>query len=118
MGLPVAEDFIKGYRPRADRPRERSLSYDYMLQTPKASKLLNILWTSKDKNCEGREEEFSGDDLPTDREAQLMCAGCPLKKTCGEYAREAHPAWGVWEGTVRGRNLQAAMKEDEDGERP
>lgn len=108
----MADETIRGYRPQAERPRERQLSMDYIQQTPRAAKLLKVLWSTEGKNCEGRTEEFSGEDLPTDREAQLMCAGCPALETCGLYRDEAHPAWSVWAGTVKGRRLQEAMGDD------
>lgn len=108
----MADEFIRGYRPVGDRPRTRELSMDYLQQTPRAAKLLKVLWSTEGKNCEGRTEEFSGEELPTDREAQLMCAGCPALETCGLYRDEAHPAWGTWGSTVKGRNLQKAMQDD------
>lgn len=108
----MTHDSIRGYRPLADRPKDRNLSMDYIMQTGPATKLLKILWDSPDKNCAGREEEFSGDELPTDAEAQLMCAGCPLMQTCSEYQDEAHPSWGVWGGKVQGRKLEEAMRDE------
>lgn len=108
----MADEKIRGYRPQAERPRERQLALDYLQQTPRAAKLLKVLWSTEGKNCEGRTEEFSGEELPTDREAQLMCAGCDALATCGIYRDEAHPAWGVWAGVVKGRKLQEAMGDD------
>lgn len=113
----MAEDTVKGYRILGDRPKSRELSYDYLQQSPKASKLLRELWDRAPKegaNCVGQPEKWTSDDLPTDREAALMCASCPLMDLCREYTQEAHPAIGVWAGTVRGRNLLAAMKEGDD----
>lgn len=106
-------DYIPGSRPRADRPRERQLSMDYLQQSSKSSNLLAELWRRAPQEgapCVGR-AEWTADELPTDREAQILCAPCPLISLCGEYAREAHVAWGVWAGRVYGRNLQAAMEE-------
>lgn len=108
----MTDEYIRGYRPRADRPKTRELVMEYLQQTPRAAKLLKVLWETPNKNCEGKTEEFSGEDLPTDREAQLMCAGCDALATCGIYRDEAHPAWGVWSGTVKGRRLQEAMGDD------
>lgn len=98
----------------ADRPKQRELSMEYLKQGAKSAKLLKILWDTPGKNCEGREDEFSGDELPTDREAQLMCAGCDVLDRCREYAESAHPAWGVWGSVVYGRNLERAMHEETD----
>lgn len=108
----MAEEFIKGYRPQAERPKERQLSYDYMLQSEKASRTLQLLWKTPGKNCEGRMEEYSGDEFPTDRQAERLCAGCPARALCETYATEAHPAWGLWGGKVRGRKLKEAMEDD------
>lgn len=89
---------------------------DYLQQSPKASRLLVELWqrvSEENAPCVGK-AEWTADELPTDREAQVLCAPCPLLALCGEYAREAHVSFGVWGGTVRGRNLLAAMGEGED----
>lgn len=111
----MAEERIRGYRIVGDRPKDRSLSMDYLQQSAKASKLLRELWDRAPKegaNCVGEPEKWTSDELPTDREAQIMCAGCPLMDICREYAETAHPAWGTWGGKVYGRNLEAAMKDD------
>lgn len=110
----MAEDTVKGYRILGDRPKSRELSYDYLQQSAKASKLLRELWDRAPKegaNCVGKPEEWTSDELPTDREAALACASCPLLDLCREYAETAHPAWGQWGGKVYGRNLKAAMDE-------
>ena len=104
---------FRGYRPLADRPKEKGGSLEYLrLPSAEARKLLDELWRSPDRNCEGRGEEFSGDDLPTDEEAQLMCAGCPMMKLCESYRTEAHPSWGIWAGKVQGRKLKEAMEDE------
>lgn len=106
---------FRGYRPLADRPKEKGGSLEYLrLPSAEARKLLDELWKSPDRNCEGRGEEFSGDDLPTDAEAQLMCAGCDVLDKCREYAAEARPAWGTWGGTVYGRGLERAMADENE----
>lgn len=93
----------------------RELSLGYLQQSSKASKLLKELWAEAPLHnapCVGNAEKWTSDDLPSDREAQLMCGSCDLLKLCSEYRDEAHPAIGVWGGVVRGRNLLAAMKDD------
>lgn len=108
------EQSIRGYKIVGDRPKDRSLSMDYLQQSAKASKLLRELWDRAPKegaNCVGEAEKWTSEDLPTDREAQLMCSSCPLVSLCREYAEAAHPAWGVWAGTVKGRKLKEAMEE-------
>lgn len=113
----MADEVIKGYRIVGDRPKDRQLSYTYMQQDGKSAKLLTILRTEAVKqgaNCVGKPEQWTGDELPTDREAQMMCAGCGVAKQCAEYRDAAHPAWGVWSSEVRGRKLQTAMGEGEE----
>ena len=108
---------IRGFRIVGDAPKQRELSMGYLQQSSEASRLLQELWYRapiEGANCVGRTEEFSGDELPSDREAALLCAGCPLAKICAQYAEVAHPAWGVLGGKVYGRNLAEAMKDDEE----
>lgn len=109
---------IRGYRTLGDPPKpDRMLSTAYLQQTSRASKLLRELWHRapiEGAPCVGKAEQWTSDDLPTDREAQMMCSGCELISLCSEYRDEAHPAIGVWGGQVRGRNLLAAMKEDDE----
>lgn len=111
----MADETIRGYRPIGDRPRDRQLSYSYMQQDSRSAKLLAELRTAavqEGSNCLGKPEQWTGDDLPTDREAQLMCASCPVFALCSEYAETAHVAHGVWGGQVYGRRLAEAMKDD------
>lgn len=106
---------IRGYRPAGDRPRDRQLSYSYMQQDSRSAKLLAELRTAavqEGSNCLGKPEQWTGDDLPTDREAQLMCASCPVFDLCRQYSEAAHPAWGNWAGVVKGRKLKEAMEDD------
>lgn len=52
--------------------------------------------------CVGRADEFSGDELLSEREAELACARCPAFKECAFYLEVARPMWGVYAGAVRG----------------
>lgn len=107
----ASDETIKGYRPQADRPKQRSLSFDYLQQSSKSARLLAELWRrapEENAPCVGK-AEWTADELPTDRQAQLMCAPCPLLVLCEEYRQAAHPSWGVWSGKVQGRNLRDAM---------
>lgn len=111
----MADETIRGYRPIGDRPRDRQLSYSYMQQDSRSAKLLAELRTAavqEGSNCLGKPEQWTGDDLPTDREAQLMCASCRVFALCNEYAENAHVAHGVWGGRVYGRRLAEAMRDD------
>lgn len=111
----MADDSIRGYRIIGDRPKDRSLSYDYLKQSHTAAKLLTVLRTEAVKqgaNCLDKPEKWTGEELPSDREAQLLCSGCKIYDLCRDYTEAAHPAWGVWASTVRGRNLKKAMEDD------
>lgn len=111
----MADDTIRGYRVIGERAKDRSLSYEYMKQDSKSAKLLTVLRTEavkKGANCLGKPEEWTNDELPTDREAQMMCAGCPVFDQCNAYRESAHPAWGNWAGVVKGRKLKEAMEDD------
>jgi len=111
----MADDSIRGYRIIGDRPKDRSLSYDYLKQSHTAAKLLTVLRTEAVKqgaNCLGNPEKWTGEELPTDRQAQLDCAGCRVFEQCDAYREAAHPAWGNWAGVVKGRKLKEAMEDD------
>lgn len=111
----MADETIRGYRVVGDRPRDRSLSYTYLQQDGKSAKLLTVLRTEavkKGSNCLGKPEQWTSDELPSDKDAQLMCASCPLMgNECEDYVRAAHPSWGVWNGEVKGRKLKEAMED-------
>lgn len=114
---------IRGTKPLADRKVDRQLSVNYLHQKKNAADLLAELWRKapggvdehgnevKPANCYGK-EEFTSDDLMTDREAALACAGCPLFSICRTYSETAHPAWGTFGGRVHGRALQEAMGDE------
>lgn len=109
------ESTIRGYRIVGESKPDKQLSMDYLKLTPEGSHALQNLWREAptEANCIGREEEFQGDILPSDRDAQLLCSGCPKFAKCDIVAETTHPAWGVWAGKVYGRKLAEAMdKED------
>lgn len=111
----MADDTIRGYRVVGDRPRDRQLSFEYLKQDGKSAKLLTVLRTAavrEGASCLGKAEKWTSEELPTDRQAALMCATCPVFDLCKEYTDAAHPAWGVWAGTVKGRKLKEAMEDD------
>lgn len=53
-------------------------------------------------NCLGREDEFSGDVLPSKPKAKRLCKGCSAWDECDRYRRIARPSHGVYAGVVRG----------------
>lgn len=58
-------------------------------------------WTGYDRD---------GVEIPTDAEAQEMCAGCPVFDLCSEYAELERPAIGIHAGKVWGRGLVIAER--------
>lgn len=110
-----SETTYRGYRVLGDRKPDKQYDTSSLMLKPEASQALRELWTDPNPaNCLNREEEFRGDNLPTDAEAQLMCAGCPRFEKCEIYRKVAHPAWGVYAGTVQGRALEEIEREERE----
>lgn len=42
--------------------------------------------------------DYTKATMPTEIEAALMCAGCPLMAACANAAEAQLPGWGVWAG--------------------
>jgi hypothetical protein len=116
----MTETTIRGYRVLGEQKPDKQYSYDSLMLSAEASRALKDLWREaaiKGANCLNREEEFRGDTLPSDRDAALMCAGCPVFDLCEKYRKLAHPGWGVYAGHVQGRALEEIeRKEREDGD--
>lgn len=123
----MAENSISGYRPGTERTASKMYSTKSMELKPSAAKaqadLYKAVWDATDKFAVGKgpavpcvlnPDEFISDELKTDREAQLACAGCPALDLCRQYAEAAHPSWGILGGVQYGRALAEAMKEGED----
>lgn len=114
----MSEEYIKGYRVLGDPPKaDRQTSTDSLRLEAPASKALNILWVNANKNgayCHGREDEFTGDDLPSDEWAEKACAGCPVFAECRDYAVKARPSHGVHAGVVYGRELERKIRKSEE----
>lgn len=53
-------------------------------------------------NCLNREDEFSGNVLPTKAKAKRLCKNCPAFDECDLYRLIARPTYGVYAGYVRG----------------
>jgi hypothetical protein len=112
------EQSVRGYRITGDPPKpDKRFNYDYMQQTPeqvKAHEALKQSVRENGANCVGRADFFSGDTLPTDHEARLACAGCDSFAACEFYKQIAHPAYGVYAGTVVGRGLMEDVEDEFD----
>ena len=114
---------INGWRPdsRDKRSVKQSKEFDYMLPRVGSQEALDDLHEAVDddnrsgdpqRNCAGKSELYTNYDdprnlmdTPSDEEAELMCAGCPLLALCRDYADKAHPAFGVYGGVIYGRSL-------------
>ena len=107
---------IAGYRINQESPKpERTLSIEYLKQSPEASKANMELWKAAARegaNCYKDPNWFTSDDLPTDREAQLACSSCPVFDLCDNYANVAKNRYGVLAGRVYGRRLQEELKDE------
>lgn len=109
---------VRGYRVLADRKVEKQYSVNNLLlghAEAKALKNLNDKVTAEEMKkergegrgvpCVGRAEEFSGDNLLSERDAELSCYSCPAMKLCSEYFLIARPAHGIYGGKVRNMNI-------------
>jgi WhiB family redox-sensing transcriptional regulator len=64
---------------------------------------LDTSWKD-DGACVGSGIDFFSDDGISWRDAVAVCATCPVKHPCLDYALETNQGFGVWGGeTVRGR---------------
>lgn len=109
---------IRGYRIVGDVKQDRQLSLNYLLLKPEASHALDKLRRKVDEEerkkdqgrgkgipCVANPEGFSGDNLISERDAQLACSGCPALKLCRTYADVARPAHGVYGGRVKNMEI-------------
>lgn len=111
---------VRGYRVLADRKVEKQYSVNNLLLGHAEAKALKNLTDrvtaeemkkergdrgAKGVPCVGREEEFSGDNLLSERDGQLACAGCPAFKECDTFRIVARPAHGIFAGTRRNMEI-------------
>jgi len=113
---------IKGYRidSRDSKSVKQSKELDYLLPKKGTQESLDALQDAVDednakdspeRNCYKKANQYTGYDdprnlfeVPSDFEARIMCAGCPLLELCDSYASKAHP-FGVWGGKRYGDSL-------------
>jgi WhiB family redox-sensing transcriptional regulator len=70
----------------------------------------DIAWKNEG-NCVGVDPDlFFPDRGEATREAKQVCAGCPVKRRCLEYALDAGEKFGVWGGKSERRRLRAARR--------
>lgn len=104
-------EIIRGYRPLPERKLERQYSVNNLTlnhEQAKALKNLTDKVTAEEMKkergegpgipCVGRFEEFSGDNLMSERDAQLTCAGCPAFRECDIFRIIGKPAHGIYAG--------------------
>lgn len=99
---------IRGFRIVGEKKEDRQLSVAYLHPKHEAAAALDKLRKkvlADGSNCAGREEEFSGDNLISERDAALACAGCPAFKECDFYRLVARPGHGVYAGTVKNMEI-------------
>lgn len=100
---------VRGYKVLADRKVEKQYSVNNLLlghAEAKALKNLTDKVTAEEMKkergegkgvpCVGRAEEFSGDNLLSERDAQLACYSCPALKECDIFRIVARPSHGIW----------------------
>lgn len=109
---------VRGYKVLADRKVEKQYSVNNLLlghAEAKALKNLTDKVTAEEMKkergegkgvpCVGRAEEFSGDNLLSDRDAQLACAGCPSFKECDIFRIVGRPSHGIFAGIRRNMEI-------------
>jgi WhiB family redox-sensing transcriptional regulator len=67
--------------------------------------LLDEPW-KQDAACKGMTELFYPDPLDENlddiiEECQVVCAGCPVRELCDEYATNRPEEFGIWAGINR-----------------
>lgn len=106
---------IRGYRPLPDAKPEKQFSVSYLHPKTEAVKPLVALHQAARENgtpCMKNPEAFIGDELPTDEQAAMMCARCPVFDLCEDFSVKQHPSWGVHAGRVYGRKLKEEMENE------
>lgn len=71
--------------------------------------------TSVEVPCTTDPDKWDGWDadgvpIPTEKEAQSWCAGCPVRNLCADYAETERPALGVYAGKIYGAQMVQAER--------
>lgn len=109
---------IRGYKIVGERKQDRQLSLSYLALKPEAAHALDKLRRKVDEEerkkdrgegkgvpCVARPDDFSGDDLLSERDAMLACSGCAALSLCRTYADVARPAHGIYGGRVKNMEI-------------
>lgn len=81
------------------------IRYEYLAPRGAALEALTKLNKAMEEvrtKCFDKPEEYidwDEDSPPSNRQAQLLCSGCPVARLCEDYGRKSRDR-GVWGGTV------------------
>lgn len=102
---------IRGFRIQHERKEDRQLSVGYLHQKPEAVKareklvaqvteatLANEQGNGPAVPCVSDPEGFSGDNLISERDAQLLCHSCPAFQACDVYRIVSRSPHGILAG--------------------
>ena len=102
----MASESIYGSRPGTERHAPKQYSLRSLMsggeEAADLARLYEAVW-DRGANCLDNPNPWTGDDLPTDREAQALCSGCAVREMCREFAEKHPQEHGVWGGYVFGR---------------
>lgn len=63
---------------------------------------LTVILDQNDRHCFGSDPElFVVDQGDSTKYAKRLCAGCPAKSPCLQYAIERPDLFGIWGGTTQ-----------------
>lgn len=109
---------IRGYKIVGERKQDRQLSLSYLALKPEAAHALDKLRRKVDEEerkkdqglgkgvpCVARPDDFSGDELLSERDAQLACAGCPAFTQCDIYRIVSRSPHGILAGVRKNMEL-------------
>lgn len=109
---------VRGYKVLADRKVEKQYSVNNLLLTKTEAEAYSVLnkavgkaelakerGEGKGVPCVDRPDDFSGDNLLSERDAQLACAGCPVFAQCDIVRIVARPAHGIYAGVRKNMEI-------------
>jgi WhiB family redox-sensing transcriptional regulator len=66
---------------------------------------------AKQAACHGMTHLFFGETVRDANQARKICATCPVKQQCGQYAIDGHENFGTWGGMTVNERLRASQRE-------
>lgn len=70
--------------------------------TPRRPRLSEALDWMNAALCAGKTALFFSDAVEDRAEARGICAGCPVRQQCDQWARRSSPQHGIWAGRSAG----------------